>query len=87
MLTRGFGVLVGDVEKQKIKGRPFKIMKRLFSICRLGYNMYKDDNGVNYAKLLAPIIGSNISRLSSVYSDLSAIYLLLDTNKKIDKQP
>jgi hypothetical protein len=82
---RILGSLIGDVEKQKTKGRPFKIMKRLFSICRLGYGMYKDDNGVKYAKLLVPIIGSNISRLSSVYSDLSSIYLLLQTNKKIDK--
>jgi hypothetical protein len=82
---RVLGSLVGDVEKQKTKGRPFKIIKRLFSICRIAHSMYKDDDALDYAKLLVPIIGSNISRLSSVYSDLSAIYLLLETNKKIDK--
>lgn len=76
--------LISDTEKQKKKGRPFKIMKRLFSICRIGYNMYDNNTGFKYAKMIAPIIGTNISRFNSVYSDLSNLKVLLETNKKID---
>ncbi len=74
--------LIDDIEKQKIKNRPFKIVKRLFSILRLIQKLYNNDKAYKYVKFLVPIIGTNISRVSSVYSDLGNLLLLYETNQK-----
>jgi hypothetical protein len=81
--NRIFASLVNDTEKQKKKDRPFKIMKRLFALLRLLNNMVGDKVNTiyDYAKYIVPIIGSNISRVSSIYGDLSTLLTLYETNQ------
>ena len=73
--------LISDIDKQKKKGRVFKVIKRLFSMCRISYLVLKDKKAFKYAKILTPIIGTNISRLNSISGMLGDILTLLETNK------
>jgi hypothetical protein len=70
--------LLLDTKKQLKKNKIFKAIKRIFAYYRL------TSNKKNLEKLY-PIITSNISKLSSIGSDLSTIKLLLELNKPIDK--
>jgi hypothetical protein len=73
-----------DGEKQFKKDKYFKVVKRLFAAIRLTKTLYGLNESYNIVKPLIPLMASNISKLSSIASDLSTLYLLFELNKKID---
>lgn len=66
-----------DALKQLNKGKYFKVIKRMFAILRYSKNE-------KYINIIKPLINSNISKLSSIGSDLSTLALLLELNKPIN---
>ncbi len=69
--------LVIDTQKQFNKGKYFKVVKRMFAIMRYVRNK-------KYINILEPLLASNLSKLSSINSDLSTLLLLLQLNKKVN---
>lgn len=69
--------LVDDTKKQLKKGKYFKVIKRLFSILRYTQNK-------KYIDIIKPLLTSNISKLSSIGSDLSTLKLLLELKKPLN---
>lgn len=76
--------LITDTKKQLTKNKYFKVIKRLFAIIRMYYLITQDKEAIKIVKPLLPIIGSNISKISSIASDLSTINLLVELNLPIN---
>lgn len=76
--------IMKDAEKQLKNGKYFKVIKRLFAGIRLTKTLYGINESYKIVKPIIPLMASNISKLSSIASDLSTLYLLLQLNKKID---
>lgn len=70
--------LVQDTKKQFLKDKLFKTIKRIFALSKY----YKD---TRTSKKIAPLLVSNISKLSSISSDLKTLELLVQLDKKINK--
>lgn len=66
-----------DILKQLKKNKYFKIIKRLYSI-----STYTKD--FKTARILAPLLISNVSKLSMINSDLSTLQLLMRLKKKVN---
>jgi len=76
--------LVSDTKKQFSKNKYFKVVKRLFAIIRMYYLITKDTQAIELVKPLLPIIGSNISKISSIAGDLSTLNLLVELDEPIN---
>ena len=59
------------------KGKLYKVVKRIFAISRLERNY-------DVLKKLAPILESNISKISLINNDLNTIQLLVELDKKLN---
>ncbi len=70
--------LVKDTNKQIEKNNYFKVIKRIFALTRY-YGDYRT------AKLVEPLLISNVSKLASINSDLKTLELLVFLDKKINK--
>jgi len=81
---RILGSLVSDTKKQFSKNKYFKVVKRLFAIIRMYYLITKDKQAIELVKPLLPIIGSNISKISSIAGDLSTLNLLIELDEPIN---
>jgi hypothetical protein len=82
--TRIIKSVIQDAEKQFKKDKYFKVVKRLFAAIRMTSTMFGINEAYKIVKPLIPLMASNISKLSSIASDLSTLYLLIQLNKKID---
>jgi hypothetical protein len=67
-----------DAKKNFEKNKLFKAIKRIYAQVR-----YLKDYDTAYE--LYPLLTSNVSLLSSIVSDLSLLWLLIDENKKVNK--
>ncbi|MBS3925926.1 MAG: hypothetical protein KGZ34_04465 [Nitrosarchaeum sp.] len=67
-----------DTKKQLENKHLFKTIKRIFALSR-----YYND--IPLAKKIGPLLVSNVSKLSSIKSDLKTLLLLLTLNKNVDK--
>lgn len=67
-------IIAVDTGKQLKKGNKFKVIKRIYSNAKIR----KD---VKVMKLVEPLINSNLSKLSSLKSDISTLKLLIETGQ------
>lgn len=70
--------LYSDTLKQFKKGKLFKVLKRIFSIC-------KSINDVDTVQIIEPLLISNVSKITAIMSDFETLKLLLFLNKNVDK--
>lgn len=65
---------------------PFKMVKRMYSYCRLKYikSLKKDNIYGNILKKIIPILSGNISLLSQIKSDLNILQTISKTNGYIE---
>lgn len=70
--------LILDIKKQREKRKFFKVIKRIFALSRY----YRD---LNTAEKIYPLLISNVSKLSTILSDIKTIELLIVLNKDINK--
>jgi len=70
--------LLKDTQKQRLKKKYFKVIKRIYALTR-----YYND--ISTIKKIEPLLVSNVSKLSTINSDLGTLELLITLNKKISK--